>query len=80
MKLEDLLQSRGKPITARALDARRRAHLSHYEALGQDRTRDLVESLFETTRTTIVDSATVISPANFSGCFSPGLSPGGPGG
>ena len=54
MKLEDLLQNRGMPITARALDAMRRAHLAHYEALGQDRTRDLVESLFETTRKTIV--------------------------
>jgi hypothetical protein len=54
MKLEDLLQGRGTQIVTRALDAMRRAHLSHYEALGHHQTRTLVESLFDVTRKTIL--------------------------
>ena len=53
MDLVDLLKSRRDRIVDRTLEAMRRAHLSHYEALGAEQTRRLVESLFDVTVTTI---------------------------
>lgn len=53
MNLVDLLRARNTHIVDKALEGMRRAHLSHYEALGAERTRELLASLYDVTVATI---------------------------
>jgi hypothetical protein len=53
MSLVELLSTRKERIVDHTLEAMRRAHLSHYEALGAEHTRRLVEALFDVTVATI---------------------------
>jgi len=54
MDLEALLEERGPLIVDRAVEAMERAQLAHYRALGTEETRELVASLYETTRETVI--------------------------
>jgi hypothetical protein len=53
MDLLELLNDQAQAIIQRALEAMDRAHLTHYKALGDEDTRELVASLYEITCATV---------------------------